>query len=193
MPKSNKPQDNSTFKEPSLDTLRRLFAATKAFHALAPWKWMTKNDIVAVHDPLSDRIAYCFTITDDKGKIGFDAFLGDIGLSNCQEIITHNRQVGANEFSLRMNSIGLILGVKEDLPADDLALCKKAGMTHGFGELWPIFRRFEPGYAPWWMQEADAHFLAVCLEQMVDVAGRAVTNHAIIGPRNGKTFLVRIP
>ena len=193
MPKSNKPQDNSMFKEPSLDTLRRLFAATKAFHALAPWKWMTKNDIVAVHDPLSDRIAYCFTLTDDKGKIGFDAFLDDIGLSNCQEIIAHNRQTGANEFSLRMNSIGLILVVKEDLPADDLALCKKAGMTHGFGELWPIFRRFEPGYAPWWMQEADAHFLMVCLEQMVDVAGRAVTDHAIIGPRNGKTFLVRIP
>ena len=72
--KSDKNDMNILFQNPTGDTLRRLFKVTKAFRLLEPWKWMTNEDVVAVRDPTSDRIAYCVVLLN-----GFDALLVEPG------------------------------------------------------------------------------------------------------------------
>ena len=158
--KSNNNQTNKKFQEPCVETLRRLLTATEAYRTLSPWRWMKKSDVVAVHDPQSDRTAYCIVLGRTGALSGLEALLGDRGLTNCHEIITNKKGSGSDEFFQNMNSIGLLFNNKENLKEGDLSYCKKAGLESHPAGLWPQFRRFEPGYAPWWMQEADAHFLA---------------------------------
>jgi len=191
--KSNDNQTNKKFQEPCVNTLRRLLAATEAYRTLSPWRWMKKSDVVAVHDPQSDRTAYCIVLGSSGALSGLEALLGDRGLTNCHEIITNKKGSGSDEFFQNMNSIGLLFNNKDDLKEGDLSYCKKAGLVGHPSGLWPQFRRLEPGYAPWYLEEDDAGFLAVCLEQVVDVSRRAKDDPKILGPRDCRTFLARIP
>lgn len=179
---------NILFQNPTGDTLRRLFKVTKAFRLLEPWKWMTNEDVVAVRDPTSDRIAYCVVLLN-----GFDALLGDQGLVKCLEIVTNRVSPIPGDFLYNMDSLGLLLTIKQELKPEDMVICKSMGLNEPWDGLWPQFRRLEPGYVPWYLENDDAEFLAVCLEQVIEIAERAIAKPTILGPRDSRTFLARIP
>ncbi len=44
--------------EPTLEQWRALYAAAGAFRELAPWQWMTGDDLFAVEDPASGEVSY---------------------------------------------------------------------------------------------------------------------------------------
>ena len=184
---------NLKFQYPSVETLRRLFFAAGEYRVLAPWQWMGGREVVAVHDPLSERVAYCVVMGGEGVYFGLEAMLGDRGLSAYRKTISGevvNMGIGLVHFK---DSLALFFEDKSTLLPEDRALCQVVGMSSAAALAWPQFRRFEPGFFPWLPEERDAVFLAVCLEQVVEVARRAKDTPAILGPRDHQTFLARIP
>ncbi|MEI8366134.1 MAG: plasmid pRiA4b ORF-3 family protein [Parachlamydiaceae bacterium] len=174
-------------------TLRRLFTAAEEFHKLAPWRWMGDREAVAVRDPFSDRIAYCVVMGMEKTCFGLEAMLGDRGLLAYRKAIASNPDVMDMDALHIKDSLLLFLDERKDLSPEDLDLVKKSGMKCSGPHAWPRFRRFEPGFYPWLMNEQDAAFMAVCLEQVAEVAFRAMKDSKILGPRDHRTFVARIP
>ncbi len=186
-------QKNLKFNVPSKETSRRLFAAVDAFAALAPWGWMGDAQVVAVRDPQSDRIAYCVVMGSGDMCCGLDAMLGDNGLRAYREAMLEDDQEPDMDFLQHKDSLAVFLENKNMLVPEDLAFCKAAGASYSASQFWPQFRRFEPGFFPWVLDESDVAFMSVCLEQVVDVARRAKDAPDILGPQDQQTFLARTP
>jgi hypothetical protein len=184
---------NKKFQYPSVDSLKRLFAAADAFWMLTPWRWMGDREVVAVRDPASDRIAYCVVMGSAGMYFGMDAMLGDLGLASYRKMMSRVEESHEIDFLHAKNSLMLVFETQRQLTPEDLVICKAAGITDLPPHAWPQFRRLEPGFLPWMPEECDAVFLAVCLEQVVDVARRAKVNPEILGPLDQRTFLSRIP
>jgi hypothetical protein len=71
-----------------------------------------------------------------------------------------------------LRSISISFCTRDFLDARDLAPIKKLLLPfRGVG--WPQFRSYNPGYAPWYITEDEANFLACCMEQAVIVADEA--------------------
>ncbi|MFZ2385490.1 MAG: plasmid pRiA4b ORF-3 family protein [Candidatus Omnitrophota bacterium] len=160
---------------------------------LAPWRWMGDREAVAVRDPLSDRIAYCVAMGMENTCFGLEAMLGDRGILAYRKAISSNPDVMDMDALHIKDSLLLFLDERKDLSAEDLDLVKRSGMKCSVSHAWPRFRRFEPGFYPWLLNEQDAVFMAVCLYQVAKVAFRAMKDPKILGPRDHRTFAARIP
>ena len=184
---------NLKFQYPSVGTLRRRFAAVEVFRMLTPWRWMGDGEVVAVRDTESERVAYCVVMGGQGLCFGLEAMLGDRGLSTYRETVSGEAEKEGFDFFHRKDSLTVFFENKDALISEDLVLCEAAGVAYPPSQSWPKFRRFEPGFLPWLFEENDAAFMAVCLEQVAEVACRAKINLGILGPRDQRTFLARIP
>jgi len=190
-----KPSENKInwkFQHPSVETIRRLFAATDAFRILAPWLWMGDREVVAVYDLKTLDVGYC-VVMGGKVCCGLEVMFGNLGLLEYRNTISGKFDSNSFDDFHMKDGMALLLGDKDSLETEDLALCKRIGRTYSTPKSWPKFRRFEPGFFPWLLNERAAVFMAVCLEQVVEVAKRAKSNPSILGICDGKTFLARIP
>ena len=97
------------------------------------------------------------------------------------------------DFLFSKDSLTVFFENQEALTPEDTAVCRLVGAEYAGPQSWPQLRRFEPGFFPWLPDECDAVFLTVCLEQLTDVARRSKACPDILGPRDHKTFLARIP
>ncbi|MBF0594683.1 MAG: plasmid pRiA4b ORF-3 family protein [Candidatus Omnitrophica bacterium] len=185
---------DNTFQYPSADVLKWLFFLADGFRMLAPWRWMGDREVVAVRDPLSDRIAYCVVMGMEGTCFGLEAMLGDRGLAAYRKTISE--EVGPEDMDalhIKDSFVVFLDDDKRDMGPEDLDLLKQAGVKWTGPHRWPKFRRFEPGFYPWLLNEQDTAFMAVCLEQVAEVAFRAMKDTRILGPRDHRTFAVRIP
>ena len=118
---------------------------------------------------------------------------GGWGLLAYRKVIASNPDVMDMDALHIKDSLVLFLDECGDLSPEDLDLVKKSGMKYSGPHAWPRLRRFEPGFYPWLLNEQDAAFMAVCLEQVAEVAFRAMKDSKILGPRDYRTFVARIP
>lgn len=190
--KSDHNQANKKYQHPSVETLRRLFAVADMFRELAPWRWMGDREVVAVHDPHSKRIGYCIVM---GGKIcfGLDVMIGDYGLLEYKKTVSGKFDPNSFDDFHKKDSIVLLLESDKYVEPADRAYYDKIGATYSDKELCPRFRRYEPGFYPWLLDESSAAFMAVCLEQVAEVASRAKVNSSVLGKRDYQSFVVRIP
>ncbi len=72
---------------------------------------------------------------------------------------------------LQIPQLQLNFDARKDLDPLDKEWLERNGYN-AKGRGFPTFRSFVPGYLPWWISSEDARFLAVALEQFLEVAGR---------------------
>jgi len=154
---------------------------------------MGDREVVAVHDLKTQNVGYCVVMGGDT-CLGLEVMLGNTGLLEYRRTIAGKFKPGSFDEFHEKDTMVLLLEDKSSLEAEDLALCEIVGIKYPNGNrAWPKFRRFEPGFFPWLLEEGAAVFMAVCLEQVIEVAKRAKNNPDVLGICNGKTFLARIP
>jgi hypothetical protein len=69
---------------------------------------------------------------------------------------------------------------------------KALGLKFRGRQAWPLFRSFRPGYFPWYLEAQEARFLAVALEQTLEVAPRIREDPALLAPGDEECYLVRV-
>jgi hypothetical protein len=81
---------------------------------------------------------------------------------------------------------------RKSLPKRDLEVIKKLGLTFRGPKSWPMFRSYEPGYYPWYINQRQARSLTHALTQAADVTLRIKQNRDLLSGSEKGRYLVRI-
>ncbi len=177
--------------EPCLDTWKRLVDAAVRLKALAPWRWMTEEAVFGVTDPEADRTGFVSVMGMEGRHLAVAVYLGAEGLLGFARLESgelHDYPEGIFEVPHLQASFEN----RQDLDARDRKILKDLGYRFRGKMAWPRFRVFRPGWEPVRPGEADARFLAVAVEQVLDVAPRLAEDPSVLyGDRPG-TFLHRV-
>jgi len=74
----------------------------------------------------------------------------------------------------------------------DLKVIKTLGLKFRGAQDWPLFRNYQPGYMPWYLNEEEALYLTALIPQALDVALRKRENANLLVSLQKGRYLVRI-
>lgn len=178
-------------KKPALDAWEGLYRAAVAFRNLKPWEWMWEQDVFGVRNPLNGEIGYCI-VTGALGEhFSLGVYLGDRGLDGYQKMAYGDLE--PFDAVLSQDCLMASFEGRDCLDPEDLQVIKELGLRFRGPASWPLFRRYEPGYLPWFLNEREAGFLSLALEQAREVALRCRKNPQSLVPQEAKGILVRTP
>lgn len=179
-------------QEPTPEEWRRLYEAAVAFRDLAPWRWMTDSDIFGVRDPDGREIGYCCVLGMAGEVFGMVLYRGIRGLKGYLDTVQGWIR-SPMDFILSQDCIRATFEDRTDLDRRDLELIRRLGLRFRGRKMWPQFRSFIPGYAPWYLAGHEVRFLTVALEQAVVVAEKFKEDPEVLPPPEEGKFLVRVP
>ena len=177
--------------QPIHDQWQALYTAGDRVKAAAPWEWMTEGDVFGVQDP-------------DTGEIGFVSVMGMLGEHYAVSVYLGAQALydflaledagpfGVAERLLEIPQLQASWEDREVLHAHDREMIKALGRKYRGRQAWPLFRSYQPGYAPWFITADEARMLTLALEQVPDVAQRFRDDPALQQPPNDEQFLVRV-
>ncbi len=167
-----------------------LFQAATDFKKLAPWTWMFDDQVFGVQNPATAEIGYC-CVLGALGKVfALMVYLGTEGLQVHEDVI-HNR-ITPDEMFLRQRCVAAYFEDRQDLGKPDLELIKTLGLKFRGRGAWPMFRSFVPEYLPWFLTDAEAQYLALALQQAMEMARRCRENPKVLRAPKRHQFLVRV-
>lgn len=174
----------------SLDELRRLYDLAAAFKAQAPWTYMLEHEIFGVRNP-------------ETGEIGWISVMGHLGEHLALAVYPGSEslfgfiRLSSGEISdvptylFEIRQLQVSWEDREDLHRQDLEAIKALGLKFRGRQAWPMFRSFVPGHMPWFVTSEEARFLAVALEQGLEVTRRLASDKGILRPTREGYYLVR--
>jgi len=179
-------------KQPDLEAWEGLYRAALAFRNLKPWEWMQEENVFGVRNPANGEIGYC-VITGALGEhFSLGVYLGEGGLQGYEKMASG--ELEAFEAVLSLDCLMASFEGKDSLESEDLQVIKDLGLRFRGPSSWPLFRRYEPGYLAWFLNEGEAFFLRLALEQAREVAMRCRKNpQSLVPPNKKEGILVRTP
>lgn len=179
---------------PSTDEWNALYAAGIAFRDLAPWQWVTENQVFGVQNPEDGQIGYVVIMGELKEVFALALYEGSEGLNG---LYAMQHGVGAdNPVDLLVLQKCLMASCenREQLDKEDLALMKALGLKFRGRNAWVQFRSYEPGFVPWYLTAPQARFLTLALQQVTEIAQRLQENPRLLPrAREWGEYLVRVP
>lgn len=178
---------------PSLAEWRRLYDAWLAVRDMAPWEWMLETHVFGVQHP------------DDADRLGFVSVMGNVGEHYAVALYQgvralyqfwelQNAGPQGNPFMLfEIPQLQASLEDRTELENQDRAIIKDLGLKFRGKQAWPMFRSLRPGFVPWFMDADEARFLAIALEQLLEVAPRVQTGLDLLTGAEGDQYLMRVP
>jgi len=176
--------------KPNLAQTARLYEAAIAVKKLAPWGWMTEEAVFGVQHPETGDIGFVSVMGTMGEHYAIAVYLGREGLDGFWKI--HRGHMDYPEELLHVPHLQASFEDRGELTPKDRDEIKALGLKfRGRGE-WPMFRSYRPGYFPWYLEPEETQFLALVLEQVMDVAPRVRGNRRLlyVGPED--EYLVRV-
>jgi hypothetical protein len=175
---------------------RPLYELADRIKELAPWEWMDEDDIFGVQDP-------------DTGEIGFVSVMGTLGEHMCIgvylgvdalyqffELEEIADSTDSWEIASRLLTIPQLQASFENhdmIDKEDAGIMRKLNLKYSGPNAYPLFRSFQPGCPPYFMNSDQINFLTHVLEQTLDVAPRYEEDESLLYPGDEEMFLVRVP
>lgn len=182
--------------EPSVDEWRALYEAAVVFRDAAPWQWMWDSDVFGVQGPEGEQIGYCCVMGRLGEHFALAAYNGSEGLAGLWEMREEGPRAQHDPMAVLVLQNCLMASFEDRtmLHARDLETIKALGLKFRGRNVWPQFRSYRPGYAPWFLTPPEGRFLTACLHQALDVAARFRENPALLPePEPQSEYLVRVP
>lgn len=153
---------------------------------------MFDSDIFGVQDPDSGKIGYCCIMGALGEVFALAVYLGTEGLEGFLKIQSGQVTPGSEDALTIQNCLMASFEDRGHLTKRDLQVIKELGLKFRGRNAWPLFRRYEPGYAPWHVTKQEAAFLTLALEQARNVALRVKDNRDLLKPPKAKHYMVRV-
>ena len=160
-----------TEPRPGLNEWRRLYQAAIRVKEIAPWEWMTEQDVFGVQDPETDEIGFVSVMGTLGEHLAVAVYLGTEGLYSFWGF----QQLAASappEALLGIPHLQASFEDRGELTDKDRRVIEGLGLKFRGRQAWPLFRSYRPGYFPWYLEAWEARFLTCALEQAVEVAQR---------------------
>lgn len=183
------------------DTWPALLQAVRKFKALRPWEWMADSDVFAVENPETHQVGYCSILGALDQIYALNVYPGSAGWDSYHQMKQSRQHVVAGPSLLEghrlLNSQTCICAILEDrhrLEPSDYQLIQAHNFRFRGNKAWPLFRSFQPGFVPWFVDSDEAHFLTLALEQAVLIAQRVRLNPDTLATKDGQDnhCLVRV-
>ena len=186
-----------TEKTPTAEEWTRLYAVARRVKEMAPWEWMTEDDVFGVRNPERDEIGFVsvmgaageyFAVALYQGAVALYDFLALSELAGAEL----EDRIGA-ESVLEIPQLQASFEDRGRLQKEDRDIIKKLDLKFRGAHSWPMFRNYSPGMFPWFLTSSEARFLTTALEQLLDVAPRVRDDEEILSGEGDDDFLVRVP
>ncbi len=178
---------------PTLEEWRELFDAANCFRQEAPWEWMSSDtDIFGVRNPADGEIGYCSVLGNAGEMFGLAVYSGTEGLNVLLDAL--NKPEPGSDDDIFFTNKGMVasFGDKSELEKADKEVIRNLGLEFKGRNAFPLFRSYQPGYLPWYLNKEEAVFLALCLRQANEVALRYQKEPSLFNNCVGENYLVRI-
>ena len=177
---------------PTLKEWEQLYKQAIAFKELAPWRWMYDSEVFGVKDESYKDIGYCCVLGKRMEVFALVVYLGTEGLNAHQKM--QSGELGNDTMEVLHIQKSLMASFKNHqlLEEKDLRIIKELRLKFRGPKKWPMFRSYEPGYAPWHLTKKEAKFLTLVLEQTIEVAKRLRENDDLLIPPRKGLYLVRV-
>ncbi len=176
---------------PSMHEWRKLFDLAIELKKLAPWEWMTDEEIFGVENPETGEIGYCCVMGALGEHLALGVYLGTKGLAGYQFIRDHSDKYDSEELMHLQKCIMMSFEDRDYLSSKERELIRKLGYRFRGKQAWPKFQRFDPGFYPWYLEKSDVRFLAVAIEQTMVVGKMLMDNPELLDPPEPGLYLVR--
>ena len=176
---------------PSLAEWHRLYKAMIRVKEIAPWGWMTEMDVFGVQSPETDELGFVSVMGLLGEHFSVAVYLGPKGLYDFWEFEDAGPSAPA-EHIVEISHLQASFEDRNQLHNNDRQIIKEMGLKFRGQNAWPMFRSYRPGYVPWFLEAHEARFLAVVLEQVLDVAPRFKEDRTLLEPPGQDRYLVRV-
>jgi len=176
----------------SAEDCRPLYELTARVKALAPWDFLNEDDIFGVIDPDTGEPNFVSVMGAAGEHFAVALYRGVIGLYSFMFVQNLGPQFPA-EAVLDMPQIQVSFEDREMVEKRDREHMKALGLKFRGRNAWPIFRSYRAGYAPWFIDKAEARTLTYALEQLLDMAPRLLeATEDLLMPGGDREYLVRV-
>lgn len=168
-----------------------LYQAAIEFKKIECWEWMEDSDLFGVRNPETGEIGYC-CVLGALGKVfGLVVYLGTDGLQNYLKVQSGEISPDDLDTIHFQDCLMASFDDRRSLKKQDLQVIKSLNLNFRGPNAWPLFRRYEPGYEPWFVNRPEAIFLTLALEQAKEIALRFMTNRGLLDPPAQGHYLIR--
>ena len=148
----------------SLSIWRDLYTSAQKFRALQPWKTMGDTDVVGIRDPSSGETGFGVVMGSAGILTGFCLYRGAEGFRIYRQVMEGGIDFERDDSFAIQNCIKLEFGLRRELKKEDHAIIRALSFSFRETDAWPEFRSQLPGYAPWFLTEAEARLLTLGLD-----------------------------
>ena len=177
---------------PRREEWQQLYETASKVKQLEPWTWMSETDMFAVEDPESGRLGFISVMGGAGEHFGVAVYLGSDGLGGFMMLQEARGAVSPEAFFM-IPQLQASFEDRDMLTSQDRAVIKSLGLKFRGRNAWPWFRSMRSGFAPWYLEAAEARFLTHTLEQVLDIAPRFARDNSLVFVRSDSAMLVRKP
>jgi hypothetical protein len=178
---------------PSLQEWRDLYQAATEFKKIGCWNWMSDTELFGVQNPVNGMTGYCCIMGELKEMLGLVVYLGTEGLAGYLKIQSEDFSSDAIDFLHDQKCLTATFESRKYLREPDLEVIRKLGLKFRGHHEWPLFRNYQPGYLPWYLNRDEVIHLTTTIPQVIEVALRVKENKDLLVPPNRNHHLVRVP
>jgi len=176
--------------QPSLQEWNTLYRAAIDFWKIQAWNWVNDTDLFGVKNPENDEVGYCCIVGALGEFLGVVVYLGTEGLESYLKT-----QMSESPEEDVFGTAKCLVASFEDrkfLQKPDHEVIKRLGLKFRGAKSWPLFRSYEPGYYPWYLNQPQVRFLTLALRQAADVSLRLKVNRNLLTSSEKVQYLVRV-
>ena len=178
------PAKNYNMTQGSLAAWTRLLNAADEINKLALWDIFCEVDLAEVLLPGDTEPYYCCISGMFESPKGVSIYKGHMGLVSFSHYLNGIEMPDYIAESKR-HCLECTWGPRADLRKRDMDVVKACERKYRGKEAWPIFRKHEPGYEPWFISDREAMEFAGVLEELVKAAKQLVSSESVAVMGNG--------
>lgn len=177
---------------PSQEDWQKLYDLMIQVKTLAPWEWMRELDVFGVQHPDTEELGFVSVMGMVGEHYAVAVYLGAEGLYGFIGLETSGPNIDMQQF-FEVPQLQAAFEDRNELHARDRKIIRDLGLKFRGKQAWPTFRSHRPGCYPWFLEAAEARFLIVVLEQLVDVAPRLKANPSLFNVAANDQYFARVP
>ena len=178
--------------EPSLKELKTLYEAATAFRKIEPWEWMKETDIFGIQNPQTGEVGYCCIIGEMGDVLAIAIYLGTEGLEGYLKIRRGQIQPDSPDSLFIQNCLMLSFESRKSLQQEDREIISELGLKFRGRNAWPVLRRYEPGYFPWFLNRDEVIYMTNALQQATDICLRLKKDAKFFRGPDKNQYMVRV-
>ncbi|MBI4825059.1 MAG: hypothetical protein HY807_01365 [Nitrospirae bacterium] len=178
--------------KPTMEEWRALYEAAVEFRKLAPWEWVKETSIFGVQNPMTGEIGYCCIMGELGEGLAMAVYQGTEGLNVYKKILKNQVDPGEPDAMFIQDCLIVIFENKRLVEKKDLELIGKLGYIFRGKNAWPVFKSYQPGFYPWFLNRDEASYMTLALQQAKDVCLRLKENNKLLHDTKKNLHLVRV-